>query len=96
MLTILDLKSIDHSEVTMKFILEAKNTKKASSIAASLFRGYVTNYMSIEVYVESNWLEKSIRELIKLHKDMEVAYFILRYIPGELQLAAGFKEPAAR
>lgn len=91
MVIILETTDNTPNSISIKFILNSKFRKKGSTIISNLASAYFTNSMSREIYIEPDWIREVTLKLDKKYPDKEVAYFIVRYQPGNIQLAAEYK-----
>lgn len=92
MLTILDIQDDTPRSIAIKFILNKKFRKKGSELIASLSSALFTNNMSIDVNIDSEWVRAVTLQLEKQYPGQKIAYFIIRYQPGNIQLAAGYRD----
>ena len=92
MVTILETADNAPDNMSIKFLLNSKFRKKGSKLVSDLASAYFTNNMSRDIYIEPEWIREVTLQLDKKYPDKEVAYFIIRCQPGNIQLAAEYKD----
>ncbi|WP_394772062.1 hypothetical protein [Mucilaginibacter sp.] len=90
MIIIQEIKKDIPNSITIKFMINSRLRKKGSALLSDIASPLFTDTMSREVYIEPEWIEATVKQLDNQHKDKKVAYYLLRYQPGNIQLAAGY------
>ena len=90
MIIIQEIKKDLPRSITIKFLITSRLRKKGSALLSDIASALFTDNMSIDIYIEPEWIEATIKQLENQYSDKKVAYFLLKYQPGNTQLAAGY------
>lgn len=92
MLSILDIQADAPRSIAIKFLLSKRFRQKGSELISSLSSVLFTNTMSVDVEIDPGWVRGVMSQLEKQYPKQKISYFIIRYQPGNIQLAAKYED----